>query len=64
MTAAPDKDLPFVARCKPGENPVVDPLKPGDFCPICQEGRMDYDGLLNLACNECGYTLSEAAGCT
>jgi hypothetical protein len=30
----------------------------GDECPLCQQGRLDYDGLLNLACGRCGYTLS------
>ena len=29
----------------------------GDLCPQCQEGRLDYDGLLNLACPKCGYAL-------
>lgn len=64
MNIEPDKDFPFVARYKPEVNPVVAPLNPGDLCPKCQEGRMDYDGLLNLACSKCGYALSEAAGCT
>lgn len=32
-------------------------LHPGDLCPRCQEGRLDYDGLLNLGCPKCGYTL-------
>ena len=30
-------------------------LRSGDLCPKCREGRMDYDGLLNLACQKCGY---------
>jgi len=29
-------------------------------CPNCKTGKMDYDGLLNLYCQNCGYTL---AGC-
>jgi uncharacterized protein (DUF983 family) len=29
----------------------------GDLCPQCEEGRLDYDGLLNLACPKCGYAL-------
>ena len=32
-------------------------LRAGDLCPRCQEEHMDYDGLLNLACPKCGYTL-------
>lgn len=31
------------------------PLRAGDLCPACQHGKLDYDGLLNLACPECGY---------
>ncbi len=31
--------------------------KAGDACPRCQEGRLDYDELLNLACPECGYAV-------
>jgi uncharacterized protein (DUF983 family) len=30
----------------------------GSICPQCGVGKLDYDGLLNLACGECGYTLS------
>ena len=30
-------------------------LRSGDLCPKCREGRMDYDGLLNLSCQTCGY---------
>lgn len=30
---------------------------PGDLCPQCGRGRLDYDGMLNLACAQCGYTL-------
>ncbi len=32
-------------------------LRPGDLCPECCTGHMDYDGLLNLACPICGYAL-------
>lgn len=34
--------------------------KAGDLCPQCRSARIDYDGLLNLSCPDCGYTL---AGC-
>ena len=36
--------------------PCARPLRSGDACPGCGTGRMDYDGLLNLVCPECGYT--------
>jgi hypothetical protein len=29
----------------------------GDRCPRCNQGRLDYDGLLNLSCAICGYAL-------
>lgn len=61
-----EKDLPFVAWYKPEVNPVPSfhELRVGDLCPKCQAGHMDYDGVLNLACSECGYALSGGAGCT
>jgi hypothetical protein len=33
---------------------------PGNPCPQCKQDVLDYDGLLNLSCNRCGYSL---AGC-
>ena len=27
----------------------------GSLCPKCQEAYLDYDGLLNLRCPNCGY---------
>jgi uncharacterized protein (DUF983 family) len=32
-------------------------LHAGDICPRCRLGVLDYDGLLNLACSQCGYSL-------
>lgn len=29
----------------------------GDACPRCHTGRLDYDGMLNLACPVCGYAM-------
>jgi hypothetical protein len=29
----------------------------GDTCPRCLKGVLDFDGLLNLACPQCGYSL-------
>ncbi len=31
--------------------------RPGVVCPACRADRLDYDGLLNLSCPSCGYTL-------
>lgn len=30
---------------------------PGDLCPQCQMAELNYDGLLNLVCPNCGYAL-------
>ena len=35
--------------------------KAGDICPQCQIAKIEYDGMLNLSCPDCGYTL---AGCS
>jgi hypothetical protein len=32
-------------------------LRAGDLCPKCHQDRLDYDGLLNLACLACGYAV-------
>jgi uncharacterized protein (DUF983 family) len=36
-------------------------LRSGDLCPNCRAGRLDYDGLLNLTCPQCGF--SPGGGC-
>ena len=30
----------------------------GELCQRCGKAVLDYDGLLNLACDRCGYSLS------
>lgn len=32
-------------------------LRRGDICPLCGQSKLDYDGLLNLACSVCGYAV-------
>ena len=32
-------------------------LQAGDLCPSCRKARLDYNGLLNLACPQCSYSL-------
>ena len=29
----------------------------GDICPKCGKGKLDYDGMLNLCCEACGYAV-------
>jgi uncharacterized protein (DUF983 family) len=36
----------------------LSPPKSGHLCPKCSEGVLDYDGMLNLSCMKCGYTLT------
>lgn len=43
------------------ELPAARALRSGDVCPACGQGRMDYDGLLTLRCERCGYT--QGGGC-
>jgi len=35
--------------------PVRKAARAGDLCPVCQQGVVDYDGMLNLVCPYCGY---------
>lgn len=37
------------------EGKEPEPLKPGSICPKCGQGKLDYDGMLNLACPLCGF---------
>ena len=32
----------------------------GSLCPTCKKGIIDYDGMLNLVCPNCGFT---SGGC-
>jgi uncharacterized protein (DUF983 family) len=36
----------------------------GDICPQCGQAKLDYNGLLELECRECGFTTGGGAGCT
>jgi len=35
-------------------------IRYGAKCNKCNEGSFDYDGMLNLVCNHCGFT---SGGC-
>jgi uncharacterized protein (DUF983 family) len=39
-------------------------IRRGSTCPHCNEGKLDYNGLLELECDKCGYSLSSGAGCS
>jgi hypothetical protein len=60
---SPNDDRPSeLGREKEGKVQFLLGAEPraGDLCPVCKEAQLDYDGLLNLSCPKCGYTL---AGC-
>ncbi len=35
-----------------------DEIRAGQLCPKCKKALIDYDGLLNLTCPECGLVES------
>jgi len=39
-------------------------LKSGSRCPECKLGLLDYDGTLNLVCNQCKTIASAGGACT
>lgn len=39
-------------------------LHSGMLCPVCSQGKLDYDGLLNLTCPVCGFQSGSGGGCT
>ena len=49
---------------QPPTTTTVVPLRKGELCPQCAEGRLDYNGLLQLECPKCGYVTGEGGGCT
>jgi uncharacterized protein (DUF983 family) len=55
-------EIPLSPEPHPGSPEGSEPVEQhvGDVCPHCGEGCLDYDGMLNLVCDQCGYTL---AGC-
>jgi len=39
------------------DKPVFHIQRSGDMCPSCRQGRLEYDGRLNLACPNCAYAV-------
>lgn len=42
------------------EQKELEKKESNSLCPKCKTGKIDYDGLLNVVCRQCGYT---SAGC-
>ena len=50
---------------QPPVGEVVVPHRRGDLCPVCKAEKLDYNGLLQLECPQCGFTEGgEGVGCT
>jgi len=68
MTPDPERALSSLELLLLGigqpEMPRVGPLRSGSVCPQCGQGRLDYNGLLQLECPRCGYASGEGGGCT
>lgn len=56
-------DLPFVLFNEAGSQDQVEQQEPraeiktGDLCPLCGLGHLEYNGVLNLECDHCKYSL-------
>ena len=64
-----EKTLSSLERLLLGIDPPVassaaSPLRKGETCPQCGEGKLDYNGLLQLECPACGFVSGEGGGCT
>jgi len=57
QSVVPAADIQFAADMSANQPTAVQELRCGDLCPKCQAAQMDYNGLLNLACPLCGYSL-------
>ncbi len=49
-------EKPFANQTNEIVQELITGLRRGDQCPQCKQGRLEYDGLLNLSCSQCGYT--------
>lgn len=52
---APKVDKEGIGLVNSAETPSG--FRSGDLCPLCHIGHLDYNGLLNLECDECKFTV-------
>ncbi len=68
MTPEPERTLSSLELLLLGigrpEASKTEPLRLGAPCPKCGQGRLDYNGLLQLECPSCGYVNGEGGSCT
>ena len=65
MTDKPNS--PDASNSKPRFDAVagsIELLQLGGLCPNCGQGKLDYNGLLELECPICGYRNTGGAGNT
>lgn len=60
----PAKELHLQVQLTPNTVTPTEPLRAGSLCPKCGEGKLDYNGLLELECPRCGYVASGGGACT
>jgi hypothetical protein len=53
-------NLKFSPATKQRVDKAIVPQEPrrGELCSNCAQAELDYDGLLNLTCPHCGYSIS------
>lgn len=57
-------ELLLLGLDQPETHTAAKPLHKGELCPNCGEGRLEYNGLLQLACPVCGFVNGEGGSCT
>jgi hypothetical protein len=63
-----DRQIEFLRQIDTDTNlptslqPVI--IRRYSLCPRFENGVLDYNGMLDLECNRCGFSLVEAAGCS
>lgn len=48
------KDDEWKIQFDPTGSASLNRIRVGDICPRCQNERLDYNGMLNLVCPNCG----------